>query len=147
VSLGAYQAGGTWADLEALRARGDAARLAVVTGASAGNINAFLAAIYWCDAESPAGRVDRSLFANPFFDVWVNIGWEKLSPKSMNGRTYAGLFADPLGSTTFRSVSNGIARDGGGAALFGRGSERITGNGTIARGCGDVRLVIGRSLG
>lgn len=118
VSLGAYQAGGTWADLEALRARGDAARLAVVTGASAGNINAFLAAIYWCDAESPAGRVDRSLFANPFFDVWVNIGWEKLSPKSMDGRTYAGLFADPLGSTTFRSVSNGIARDGGGAPWF-----------------------------
>ena len=118
VSLGAYQAGGTWADLETMRVQGGARRLAVVTGASAGNINAFLAAIYWCDVDSPAGRLDRTVFANPFFDVWMNMGWEKLSPKNMTGRAYAGLFAHPVGSTQFRSVSAGIAAHGGGAAWF-----------------------------
>ncbi len=118
VSLGAYQAGGTWAELERLSRARDTHRLAVVTGASAGNINAFLSAIYWCDAESPAGRVDRTVFANPFFDVWANIGWDKLLPTPGDGAAYARLFADAVGSATFRTLSGRIARTGGPTATW-----------------------------
>lgn len=113
VSLGAYQAGGTWAELERLSRARSTHALSVVTGASAGNINAFLAAIYWCDGESPAGRVDRTVFANPFFDVWANIGWDKLLPTPGDGAAYARLFEDAVGSATFRTLSGRLARSGG----------------------------------
>src|SRR5436305_7658332 len=47
VSLGAYEGGINWALLRVLQ--GDpTASLTTVTGASAGNINAFLSAVEWC---------------------------------------------------------------------------------------------------
>ena len=86
-SLGVYEAGMTyllvnifkrkWLNAE-VSPRIDSLRplcLSVVTGASAGNINAFLAASDWCDArltDSP----ERSLF----WSTWVTTGLMQLFP-------------------------------------------------------------------
>lgn len=87
ISLGSYQAGATWAFLyvlrhqEALRARRLAANgsptpsypepfeLDVLTGASAGNINAILAAKEYC-AKTPS----RSPEASDLWFTWVRMG-------------------------------------------------------------------------
>jgi hypothetical protein len=55
VSLGAYEGGITWALLRALE-NDPGASLTTVTGASAGNINAFLIAIEWCQRPEVAAR-------------------------------------------------------------------------------------------
>ncbi|HVV53030.1 MAG TPA: patatin-like phospholipase family protein [Polyangia bacterium] len=83
VSLGAYEAGLTWAYLRLLRADADHdgdrdQRLRVITGASAGNINAFLAAINWC--QSNAAAAAETATGNPFWSAWIPIGFEQLFP-------------------------------------------------------------------
>jgi len=51
--------------------------LMAVTGASAGNINALLSAISWCDRTLLRQRVDESLF----WDIWIPVGIEQLFPE------------------------------------------------------------------
>ncbi len=90
ISLGSYQAGATWALLRALRedrAHGERVELPVLTGASAGNINAFLGAMLFCaDYEAdrpPAGAPaagDDGLATNLLFDVWMDVGIDGLVP-------------------------------------------------------------------
>lgn len=72
----------------------------VAAGASAGNINSFLAALTWC-----AGN-DRPLKPreNLFWDSWINVGWDKLSPVDPRGEAYKKLFADPLSTGEFRKL-------------------------------------------
>jgi len=98
ISLGAYQAGVTWAlgRLTRLLAddRGVRERMALgtpklwgTTGASAGNINAVLSTIEWCAASPPTP--EQSLF----WKVWINVGWPELFPARRTGTSSdTGLF-------------------------------------------------------
>ncbi|GEJ58197.1 patatin-like phospholipase family protein [Anaeromyxobacter diazotrophicus] len=80
-SLGAYEAGATWAfvrylrQLEAQAPAGVAPRLAVATGASAGSLNAALAAVGWC-AATEGSTVDD----NPFRRAWRGLDLDALLP-------------------------------------------------------------------
>jgi predicted acylesterase/phospholipase RssA len=81
VSLGAYEAGLSWASLRLFRKReaSDAeAALRVITGASAGNINAFLSAISWCQSTAVADA--ETAANNPFWNAWIPIGFGELFP-------------------------------------------------------------------
>lgn len=51
--------------------------LAAATGASAGNINALLAAVSWCDATMLRQRPENSLF----WKIWIPVGIEQLFPR------------------------------------------------------------------
>lgn len=96
VSLGAYEAGLNWVILRYLRSQRSGSpeqdlslqptALAAVTGASAGNINALLSAISWCQKEelSEAERVDRNLF----WDTWIPVGLDALFPGSRSCKEY-----------------------------------------------------------
>src|SRR4051812_2453015 len=100
VSLGAYEGGLTWALVSYLRSGArDEVNLAGVTGASAGSINALLAAAAFCQ-EGP----DASLDDNPFREVWLPVGLDQLLPE--DNSSFAGddvLFrAAPLEETLAR---------------------------------------------
>ncbi|HEX7623232.1 MAG TPA: patatin-like phospholipase family protein, partial [Anaeromyxobacteraceae bacterium] len=81
VSLGAYEAGATWAFLRFMRRieeGGPAAarpQLAVATGASAGSLNATLAALAWCLTNDTSTVGD-----NPFLRAWRGVALEALLP-------------------------------------------------------------------
>src|SRR5678815_1921595 len=74
ISLGAYEAGVTYIILKYLRS--NEAMLPVATGASAGNINVFLAALSWFQSS----QVPFTASDNLFWDTWINIGLDKLLP-------------------------------------------------------------------
>jgi predicted acylesterase/phospholipase RssA len=92
VSLGAYEGGINWALLRVLQ--GDpSASLTTVTGASAGNINAFLSAVEWC--QSPARSAAETPRDNLFWKAWIPVGIHGLFPRGQ-AKGYApgdGLFA------------------------------------------------------
>jgi hypothetical protein len=81
-------AGVNWAIIEVLRRSGDPGfrtryqlgsaplKLSVATGASAGNVNAALGAIEYCD-RSRNRAPEESLFWN----LWVDLGWDQLFPE------------------------------------------------------------------
>ncbi len=85
VSLGSYEAGVNWGLVEVFKqTQHDSVRtawnlpryhLSAATGASAGNINAFLAAIEWCRTTKPTPP-DSSLF----WKIWVRTGFDQLFP-------------------------------------------------------------------
>jgi hypothetical protein len=82
VSLGAYEAGFLSYAIAGLR-RGDAPDLRILTGASAGSLNALLAVLASCgaaQADSPADTL--------FWKVWIPVGFEQLSTET----------ASPLGA-------------------------------------------------
>lgn len=92
ISLGAYEAGVNWVFLRFLSAnRHDAAayepsplaprrfRLAALSGASAGNINAFLTAIEWCQDERRAHELS-AIDSNLFWLAWSEVGLHNLFP-------------------------------------------------------------------
>jgi hypothetical protein len=72
----------------------------VAAGASAGNLNSFLAALTWC-AANPEDIKPRE---NLFWDTWINLGWDKLSPVDPRGAAYKKLFLDPLSTGEFRTM-------------------------------------------
>ena len=90
ISLGAYEAGLNWALVRYLKLHAPGARLpgaaipsaqaelVGVTGASAGNINALLTAIAWC--QRPEFDKAETPEANLFWDAWTTIGLEHLFP-------------------------------------------------------------------
>jgi len=82
VSLGAYEAGLSWASVRQFRAKqpngAQQPDIRVITGASAGNINAFLTAIAWC--QSNAASVAETATNNPFWNSWIPIGFGELFP-------------------------------------------------------------------
>src|SRR5258708_7402083 len=85
VSLGSYEAGVNWGLVEVFKqTQRDSLptawnlpryHLSAATGASAGNINAFLAAIEWCRSTRPTPP-DSSLF----WKIWVRTGFDQLFP-------------------------------------------------------------------
>ena len=92
VSLGAYEGGINWALLRVLEGDPNAS-LTTVTGASAGNINAFLSAVEWC--QSPARSAAESPRDNLFWKAWIPVGIHGLFPRGQP-KGYApgdGLFA------------------------------------------------------
>ncbi|QSQ14434.1 patatin-like phospholipase family protein [Myxococcus landrumensis] len=93
VSLGAYEAGLSWALVRYLReiekdAQANLSerhpRLVTVTGASAGSINALLVALAWCAKENPQGRIN-TVDNNDFRDTWAPVGFDTLLPSSQEG--------------------------------------------------------------
>jgi hypothetical protein len=81
ISLGNYEAGLNWAVVRFIKMHQDDAallapqpppRMVVATGASAGNINALVAAIEWC-RQDKTGPTD-----NLFFQSWMPVGVEGL---------------------------------------------------------------------
>jgi predicted acylesterase/phospholipase RssA len=72
----------------------------VAAGASAGNINSFLAALTWCASDAEVLKPRQNLF----WDSWINVGWDKLSPSDPRGKAYKKLFADPLSTGAFRQM-------------------------------------------
>ncbi|WP_041453608.1 patatin-like phospholipase family protein [Anaeromyxobacter dehalogenans] len=106
VSLGAYEAGLSWATVRYLatvregRAEVGALfrpRLAAVTGTSAGAVNALLAAAIWCARPERAGDVDDNLLLS----AWIHLDFDELLPRSA-GRYRPGdglLSAAPLERT------------------------------------------------
>ena len=90
VSLGAYEAGLTWGLVRflALTRAGGAGhpglfrpRLTAVTGASAGAVNALLAAALWCERPERAGRLDDNLL----LDAWIDLDLSALLPAGDDG--------------------------------------------------------------
>jgi patatin-like phospholipase len=99
-SLGVYEAGMAYTLVEAFKrkrvdprvltlARFPEYCLAVATGASAGNINAFLATTSWCDA-TPGAAPESSTF----WQTWVTTGLTQLLPTSGDAshKNEGGLF-------------------------------------------------------
>src|SRR3954466_1428468 len=83
VSLGSYEAGLTWTTVQYLRTSSRDLELAAVTGASAGSLNALLAAALWC--EDAAEARDASPDDNLFHDAWTPVGIEDLLPEAASG--------------------------------------------------------------
>ncbi|HET7462593.1 MAG TPA: patatin-like phospholipase family protein, partial [Longimicrobium sp.] len=94
ISLGSYQSGVNWALVNFFRhsyhsrefrdAYGvPAYRLAVATGASAGNVNAVLSTLDWCAAYEPRSRAaEESLL----WKVWTGMGIHALFPNNAAAR-------------------------------------------------------------
>jgi predicted acylesterase/phospholipase RssA len=81
VSLGSYEAGLVWSFVRAMKAARRSGRnvdLASVTGASAGSINALLAAALWCEDEQE--ERDLSVEHNLFHETWLPVGVDELLP-------------------------------------------------------------------
>lgn len=111
ISLGAYEGGVNWVllrffsrhrddvpgslpdvvELSDVRARPIA--LHAVSGASAGNLNAFLSAIEWCqsDVSGPGGAsiVASTVESNLFWDAWIPVGLDTLFPGKRSCSEYA----------------------------------------------------------
>ncbi|HET9552070.1 MAG TPA: patatin-like phospholipase family protein, partial [Anaeromyxobacteraceae bacterium] len=90
VSLGAYEAGLSWGFIRYLRMTragraGHAGlfhpRLATVTGASAGAVNALLAAALWCERPERDGGPDHNLL----LDAWIDLDLAGLLPAAASG--------------------------------------------------------------
>ncbi|SEL02149.1 Patatin-like phospholipase [Stigmatella aurantiaca] len=88
VSLGSYEAGLAWASVRFPQvasaqglggARQRVPRLTAVTGASAGSINALLAALIWCESQDTTA--DASVDSNLLHDLWLPVGLERLLPE------------------------------------------------------------------
>ena len=96
VSLGSYEAGLTWAIVRYLRASDRGTDLAAVTGASAGAVNALMAAAMWCEERMETR--DEHPDTNLFHDLWAPVGLEDLLPDDPSAFTAAdGVFtAAPL---------------------------------------------------
>src|SRR5215469_2523486 len=78
VSLGSYEAGLNWALVRVFRAEMHEMllrrqpRLVGVTGASAGSINALLAAALYCETDEAAARA--SIDGTPLRSAWLHVG-------------------------------------------------------------------------
>ena len=105
ISLGTYQAGVSWAVVSFMRASNadpayrvrhklPAFRLDATTGASAGNVNALISAIEWC--ESARRTPEESLF----WKSWVNVGWQQLFPDSGRDESENGVLDRSFFRTT-----------------------------------------------
>lgn len=106
-SLGVYEAGMTWAFVEMFKhsdaargtrdARLPALRLDAVSGASAGSINALLAATAWCER-----RRDLPPERSTFWLAWVPTGLQQLLPR--HGMEGFWLSAGVFSRVYFRDV-------------------------------------------
>ncbi len=74
VSLGSYEAGFLYYLTEAVRNNPEALELSVLTGTSAGSINAILTAVSYCSVRGAVRDPRESLF----YRAWLPIGFEEL---------------------------------------------------------------------
>lgn len=95
ISLGAYQAGFNWGfvsilkQLHAAHPAGDLYNLRAVSGASAGNINAFLTAITWMENEGAQLRGSgQNIINNWFYNTWIPVGLDTLFPGGKSCGSY-----------------------------------------------------------
>jgi hypothetical protein len=97
ISLGSYQSGVNWGLTQFLKlVRANPAyrkshhlpelSLVSMSGASAGNINAVLSAIEYCDSTLRAPE------ASLFWKAWITTGWPQLFPADRSGDEEQGLF-------------------------------------------------------
>lgn len=126
VSLGSYQAGATWAFIYALKHRDELARarqaypplarfrtppghtLDVLAGASAGNINAVLAAVEYC-AQDMSHDPETSLL----WKFWLAIGWSGLvkdQVKEPEIAPFSRSVAAPIWSSLDSAMKGGARR-------------------------------------
>jgi len=86
VSLGAYEAGVSWALVSFIKKANAFAqepglprpRLVAIAGASAGSINALLSAAIWCQRVD--GSEDSTVDHNLLRDTWISVGLDQLLP-------------------------------------------------------------------
>jgi predicted acylesterase/phospholipase RssA len=74
--------------------------LDVAAGSSAGNINAFLAGLTWCEDDGKRFRPRENLF----WDGWINVGWNGLSPEVTDEAKYVRQFDDPMSVGEYRNI-------------------------------------------
>jgi predicted acylesterase/phospholipase RssA len=110
ISTGAYQAGLNWMLVELmrfLRANPETRfryhlpsyRITALSGSSAGNINALLSALQWCDA-GPVQPAEQSVY----WDIWMQIGMPQLLPDSKNDDSLElGLFDRTFFNTVLKA--------------------------------------------
>jgi len=85
VSLGSYEAGLSWSIVRTFRGHmgdmlaGRRARLVGITGASAGSMNALLAAALYCETDESAAR--SSIDDNLLRSAWLHVGLDSLLPE------------------------------------------------------------------
>lgn len=159
ISLGSWQAGATWATLKLLRrkqadtvATSDGkqgfGKLTVVSGASAGNINALIAATEWCTSIA-----NQNPESSLFWQVWIPIGWESLTSSDTN-RQGRGILSKAAFKTAWDNVSQRIDRYNG-ASINSSGNCRIPIALTTTKvvsttepvGKGDLRASVQRTVG
>ena len=132
VSLGAYEAGLTWSLVQVLReARrsGAGVDLAAVTGASAGSLNALLAAALWC--EDPGELRDTSVSHNLFHESWAPVGLDELLPEDASTwREGDGLLASAPLEKQLQNLK---------AWLFGNGARKLRPNCAVPLGLSVTR--------
>lgn len=118
ISLGSYQSGVNWAlvrfirraNERSYRERMHLARpyFAAMAGASAGNINALLSAVAWCN-ERPGESPDSSVF----WKSWVPTGWQELFPRHDDRKELGGVFDrtyyDSVSMPGIKSGMHGVA--------------------------------------
>src|SRR5215469_3812265 len=86
VSLGAYEAGVNWALVSFIKRANAFApepglprpKVVALAGASAGSINALLAAAIWCQRVN--GSEDSTVDHNLLRDTWISVGFDQLLP-------------------------------------------------------------------
>ena len=97
ISLGAYQAGFNWGFVNILRDQRQAApggqfNLRAVSGASAGNINAFLTTLTWMERDGATLRGGaQNITNNWFYNTWIPVGLDTLFP---GGKSCAAYYRD-----------------------------------------------------
>ncbi len=79
VSMGAYEAGLLYYSMESLKANPGLAELKLATGASAGSVNAILAAISLCSEE------EESPTESYFWKTWIPLGLDAMLPSDEVG--------------------------------------------------------------
>jgi hypothetical protein len=114
-SLGTYEAGFSWTMIRL--ARGDRLlgktlrprrlNLEAISGSSAGSVNSFLSAAFWCEADDELD--DLSVDRNLLRDAWLPVGMDQLlPPESKRYSPEDGLFAssafDPVVDTVQKRV-------------------------------------------
>ena len=126
-TLGSYEGGLTWALVEVFRKRrawgdsiavpGDSARALLsrlpiidfraAAGASAGSINAFLAANRWC-AVDPVDSAEKSVF----WKAWIPTGLTELLPggKRIGARSEKGVLSRIFLDTTFNTLDRTLRK-------------------------------------
>ena len=115
-SLGSYQAGLNWGLIQGMKhsitagheEHGRPYDLRAVTGASAGNINALISAVEWCN-DADLDEPEESLF----FKIWVRTGWEQLltaAPYRQQDTNYRALLHRDFFDRHFEDINTAMER-------------------------------------
>jgi hypothetical protein len=130
VSLGAYEAGLSWALVQYLKTSRAMAlkdpelrhpELVAASGASAGSINSLLAALTWCASPNSKETIDDNLFLS----TWQQVGFDALLPPRQDNEPAAEAY-DPWDSLLTSRAFNGAIQSI---------EQRLKGPGGFSPGC------------